>query len=403
VSFAGVLVGLVLVVPAAVRALGAPLRGVPGRLAVDNAVRDPGRAAATGAALLVGVTLLTMASAGASSGESTALREIDEQYAIDLVVSTGGQYAEDGTGRVDALPLPAEARARLAGIEGVTAARTVDGAYLTLGDAEVPTAAIGLDPGRDGDVVRGAEQLAGLVPGALGMSDSMRALHGLAPGDTVEVAGPGGSAELAVVPFAAGYTVVLHMSDLGSLGGDAVAAGTALLRLADDADLRPVVAAVSDLADEAGLQLEGSAAERGRVVQVLDMLVLVTTALLGVALVIAVVGIANTLALSVVERRHEHALLRALGLTRGQVRSVLVTEAVLLALAGTVLGLVLGLVYAAFGVQTVLPTGVDLRPDVPWGRLAVAVGVAVVAGTLAGLVPAHRAARVSPVEGMAAV
>ncbi|WP_134774437.1 ABC transporter permease [Ornithinimicrobium flavum] len=404
VSFLGVLVAAVVVVPLAVRALGLGARpaGVPGRLAVDNAVRNPGRAAATSAALVVGVTLITMTSVGAATGQRTAMGEIDESYSVDLVLSAGGEYLEDGTDRVDALPLPADFAGRVGGVDGVSAVRVADTAYLTLGeDMGGGTATVGLDPARDADVVRGAEQLASLVPGTLGMAGGMMSIYELEPGDRVAVSGPGGSAELEVVPFALGYDLAVHVEDLRALGGDAVTPGTALVRLADDADVADTMGAVSDVADDNALQVTGSAAERAVITQVLDVMVLVTTALLGVAVLIAVVGIANTLSLSVLERHREHALLRGLGLTRGQMRSMLLVEGVLLALVSAVIGLGLGLGYAALGVQTLLPADVGVQLAVPWGRVAVIVGVALLAGVLASVLPARRAVRVSPAEGLA--
>jgi putative ABC transport system permease protein len=403
VSFAGVLVAAVVVVPAAVRVLGAGARpaGVPGRLAVDNAVRNPGRAAATSAALVVGVTLITMTSVGAATGQRTAMGEIDESYSVDLVLSAGGEYLEDGSDRVDALPVPAGIRDRLGAVEGVSAARVADTAYLSLGEMGGGTAAVGIDPARDGDVVRGEEQLASLVPGTVGMAGGMMSIYELEPGDRVEVSGPGGDAELEVVPFALGYDLALHVDDLQVLGGDAVAPGTVLVRLADDVDVADTMGAVSDVVDEHALMLSGSAAERAVITQVLDVMVLVTTALLGVAVLIAVVGIANTLSLSVLERHREHALLRGLGLTRGQMRSMLLVEGVLLALVSALLGLGLGLGYAALGVQTLLPADVGVQLAVPWGRVAIIVGVALLAGVLASVLPARRAVRVSPAEGLA--
>ncbi|MFK5633657.1 MULTISPECIES: ABC transporter permease [unclassified Ornithinimicrobium] len=403
VSFVGVLVAAVLVVPVAVRVLGVLARaaGVPGRLAVDNAVRNPGRAAATSAALIVGVTLITMTSVGAASGQRTALGEIDEEYSVDVVVSAGAQYAEDGTDRVDASAVAPDVLDQVRAAAGVETAHAADTAYLSVGEAGA-TEAVGIDPSRDGDVLRGSEQLASLVPGTLGLSDAMLGIYGLEPGDRVEVGGAGGSAELEVVPFAMGYSLALHADDLTALGGDAVAEGTVLVRLADDADVGEAMGAVGDVAEEHGLHVEGSAAERAVVTQVLDVLVLVTTALLGVAVLIAVVGIANTLSLSVLERHREHALLRGLGLTRGQMRAMLLVEGILLALVSALVGVLLGLGYAALGVQTVLPDDVPLQLAVPWGRVAVIVGVALLAGVLASVLPARRAVRVSPAEGLAA-
>ncbi len=412
VSFVGVLVAAVVVVPAAVRALGlgARLVGAPGRLAVDNAVRNPGRAASTSAALLVGVTLITMTSIGAASAERTALGEIDSAYAVDFMVEAGSQYVEpdsaeqatdEGPADVVALALPAGTEARVADAEGVETARAVDTAYLTLDESMMGTLALGLDPARDGDVVR-SPGLADLEPGTIGMGSSMLVMNGLEPGDTLPVHGPGGSADLRVVELAVGYSVAVSEQDLATLGGDAVEPGAVLVRLADDADVAGAMSGIQEVADADGLSLSGAAMERAVVTQVLDVLVLVTTGLLGVAVVIAVVGIANTLSLSVVERHREHALLRGLGLTRGQMRGMLLTEGVLLAVVSAGLGLLLGVGYAVLGIQTVLPEGTPVQLAVPWGAVGLIVAVALVAGALASVLPARKAARVSPAEGLAA-
>ena len=124
--------------------------------------------------------------------------------------------------------------------------------------------------------------------------------------------------------------------------------------------------------------------------------------LLGIAVVIALIGIANTLGLSVLERGRENALLRALGLTRRQLRATLAIEAVLLSVVATVLGTVIGVAFAWVGVQALVQPVVDAAPMVlPWGQLAVVVLVAGVAGLLAGVLPARRAARVTPAAGLA--
>lgn len=418
VSFVGVLVAGVVVVPAAIRTLGLGARaaGVPGRLAVDNAVRNPGRAAATSAALLVGVTLITMTSIGAASAERTALGEIDSAYAIDFMVEGGSVYAEgaadgaagsatddeDPVGDVVPVPVGGDVLAGLSAADGIATARAVETAYLQVGESWSSTLTLGLDPARDGDVVR-SPALGELRPGTLGLGASALAIHGLdvGAGDTITVTGPGGSMELRVVQLAVGYNLAVHEDDLRALGGNDVEQSAVLLRLAEDADAGEVMTAIRDVAGDE-LLISGAAMERAVITQVLDVLVLVTTALLGVAVLIAVVGIANTLSLSVVERHREHALLRGLGLTRGQMRQMLLAEGVLLAVVSTVIGLCLGVGYAALGVQTVLPEDTPLQLSVPWAQVGTIVGVAVLAGVLASVLPARRATRVSPVEGLAA-
>jgi putative ABC transport system permease protein len=128
---------------------------------------------------------------------------------------------------------------------------------------------------------------------------------------------------------------------------------------------------------------------------------LVVTGLLGVAVVIALIGVANTLSLSVLERTRENSLLRALGLTRGQLRGMLAIEAVLVAGVASVLGTALGIVYGWLGAKSALGNMANVVPAVPWLQLLAVFGVAIVAGLLASVVPARRAVRLSPVEGLA--
>ncbi|WP_131106080.1 FtsX-like permease family protein [Ornithinimicrobium sufpigmenti] len=398
-SFAGVLLAAVVIVPLAVRALGVVARrtGVPGRLAVDNAVRNPGRAAATSAALLVGVTLITMTTIGAATGERTALGEIDDAYTVDLALSASAGTDEDDQPVPAQIPPGIESRVRA--LEGVADTALVPTTELTLGDQDWSTQALGLDE-QHGNVFRSAEQLANLKPGTVGLSEGLQSMYGLEVGDRLDVSGAGGSQEMTVVEVGLGYDVAVHAQDLPLLGGDQVGDGTLLIRAADDADLPALLTGIEDLGEDS-LSYGGSAVDRAVITQTLDVLVLVTTALLGVAVVIAVVGIANTLSLSVVERRREHALLRGLGLTRGQMRSMLLTEGVLLAVVSALIGLGLGLLYAWLGVQTVLPEGTDVRLGIPWARLGLILALALLAGLLASVLPARRAARVTPAQGLA--
>ncbi|WP_322937627.1 FtsX-like permease family protein [Nocardioides bizhenqiangii] len=124
--------------------------------------------------------------------------------------------------------------------------------------------------------------------------------------------------------------------------------------------------------------------------------------LLAIAVVIALVGIANTLGLSVLERGREHALLRALGLTRRQLRTMLGAEAVLLSAVATLLGTGLGVVFAWAGVRALVEPAIEGAGVVlPWEQLAVVLLVSGIAALLAAVLPARRAARVAPAAGLA--
>jgi putative ABC transport system permease protein len=131
-----------------------------------------------------------------------------------------------------------------------------------------------------------------------------------------------------------------------------------------------------------------------------DLLLAFITALLGLAVVIALVGVANTLTLSVVERTRENGVLRAVGLTRGRMRSMLAVEAVLMAGVGALLGVGLGTAVAAGAVGFLNSMGGGFVVVLPWDRLGVILGVAAVAALAASVLPARRAVRRPVVEAL---
>ncbi|MQA35863.1 FtsX-like permease family protein [Modestobacter roseus] len=195
---------------------------------------------------------------------------------------------------------------------------------------------------------------------------------------------------------------MLNVADLQALVPDAVQ-DTVWLRLADDIDQ---TAAIDDVTDLAGAAVPtafvtGLASERAAINEVVDVLLLVVTGLLGVAVLIALIGVGNTLALSVVERRQESGLLRALGLTRRQLRALLAWEAVLVAGVAAVIGVLVGGAYGAAGAASALGEVGEVVVSVPWLQVAAIVVVATVAGLLASVLPARRAAKTPPVAAIA--
>ncbi|NIZ90191.1 ABC transporter permease [Kineosporiaceae bacterium B12] len=193
-------------------------------------------------------------------------------------------------------------------------------------------------------------------------------------------------------------------ADLRRLDG-AAAVTVVWVRLADAGDRAQerAVDAVTDVVTDSlpSSSVSGVVAERSSYDQLLRTFLLVVTGLLGVAVVIALLGVGNTLALSVVERRQESGLLRALGLTRGQLRAQLAWEALLVAGVAAVLGVVLGSGYGLAGTAAVLSAEAPVVLALPWAQLAGIVAVAAGAGVLASVLPARRAARTSPVAAIA--
>ena len=146
--------------------------------------------------------------------------------------------------------------------------------------------------------------------------------------------------------------------------------------------------------------VKGPAAQAAQFRQVVDVILGIVVGLLAVAVVIALIGVTNTLSLSVIERTRESATLRAIGLSKEQLRGMLAVEGVLIAGVGAILGIVLGLVFGWAGAATALSVMGDVRYAVPWADMGIVLAVALVAGLLASVLPARAAARTSPVAAL---
>ncbi|WP_432498490.1 ABC transporter permease [Kineococcus auxinigenes] len=396
VSFVGVVLLAQRVVPAVVGLAGRLVRGggVPARLAAGNAVRNPRRTAATATALLIGVTLTTAMVVGASSTRATAGDLLEAGYPTDVVVSSWDEPVDDAL--LD----------QLGQVSGVAGAVPVLEGEVSLDDGDT-TGVAGVDPAQAAQVVRSQQRAPVPAPGELVVSGYGAEVLGLADGDAVTVAGEGGTpVDLRVV--------VAPDSEQGSLmtaadlrrADPAAAVRGAWVRLDDALDADEQGAAVDAITEVVTAALpssdvSGVVAVRESFDQVLTTMLLIVTGLLGVAVVIALIGVGNTLALSVVERRQESGLLRALGLTRGQLRALLAWEALLVAGVAGVLGVALGTAYGLAGTASALAAEGPVVLDVPWARIAGIVVVAALAGVLASVLPARRAARTPPVAAIA--
>lgn len=387
-SFAGVLaLGPVLVplLVGAVRGLARVSVGAPGALAVENARRNPRRAAATTSALLIGVTLITMMTVGATIARTVSDEEISGQVPVDAVVSsaTGEGVTAAQVERLRTVP----------GIEATTVIHEIPEA--TIRGREETVVAVSLVDPEVRDVLRAPRLVEGLAPGVVLLDPTTAANAGVVDGGTVTV--PWGRATARVAKVGA---PVAPVSDVSGRQGRAVV----WLRMADDADPDEVSNALNRAAaDEGGLQVSSPAAARAELDRAVDAVLLVTIALLAVAVLIALVGVGNTLGLSVIERTRESALLRALGLTGRQLRGMLAVEAAVLSAVAVVLGVAMGIGYGWAGIATLFA---DIADDgvplvVPWARIALVAAVAIVAGLLASVLPARHAALVAPAAALA--
>lgn len=411
-SFVGLLVGSVFWMPKVVAAIGrlAGRAGMPARLAAANTGRNPARTAATSTALLIGVTLVAMMSTGAVTARATLDGELDSRFPVDLQVST--PTSVDADGRSVTEPLPAGTVDRLADVRGVDAVAAVTGAEVHLGGfADTSATARALDADAAADVLRNPDVADALAPGTLLVSSELAGSAGIRDGDRVPVtladgltgAAAAGSptVDLTAEVLPLGDWIVMvtpaTLEDLGTSGTP----HTAWLRVADVNDSAAVVQDVQDLTADSALDISGAAMERALYQRAIDTVLAVVVGLLAVAVVIALIGVTNTLSLSVIERRRESATLRALGLTRRQLRASMAVEGALIAGVGAAVGVALGLAYGWLGSAAVLAGLADLELRVPWSDLGAVLAVALVAGVLASVLPARSAARTPPVAALA--
>ncbi|MCZ2835845.1 ABC transporter permease [Modestobacter sp. VKM Ac-2985] len=362
--------------------------GLPARLATGNATRNPRRTAATATALLIGVTLTTAMVVGASSTRATAQAGLAAAYPTDVIVES---YDE---------PVPATLQSQLESVDGVVEAAGLTAAMVT-GPDGVESWVSGVDSAEALPVLRSTSDVTLPELGQVVLSAWEAETWGAQPGDALTLTSADRSRTLTVL---AGETdrTLLSSTDLQALVPEA-AVETVWLRLADGVDQTAATDEVTDLVGAAlpTSFVTGLASERAAIDQVVDVLLLVVTGLLGVAVLIALIGVGNTLALSVVERRQESGLLRALGLTRGQLRALLAWEAVLVAGVAAVLGVLVGGAYGLVGVASALGEIGEVVISIPWLQVGAIVLVATVAGLLASVLPARRAAKTPPVAAIA--
>ncbi|MBB5955837.1 putative ABC transport system permease protein [Saccharothrix tamanrassetensis] len=375
------------------RVLGAlprALFGVPAKLASANAGRNPKRTAATTAALMIGVTVVAMVTVVANSAKETANAQVDQRLPADYTV----------TSSVYDRPLPVALAEQLAAVPEVakvapTTQLMGDRGYFTgvskdaLGDLFRPT----VESGALGD----------LREGTIALNAGYAEEQGLAVGSTTTVKTGNGSQELKVVALISGQRLadgVVTLETSAKL--DPVSDGYDSIMVKLEPGVANGRAAVEKITDASPLAVIDSAAEtKAQLNEQLDKVLAFVWALIGLAVVIALFGIANTLTLSVLERTRESALLRALGLTKGQLRLMLVVESILMALMGAAIGLVLGVGFGWVITKALSSDTLELAVTIPFGQIGVMLAAAVVAAVLAAALPARRAARTSVVAGMA--
>ncbi|GAA1371888.1 ABC transporter permease [Streptomyces beijiangensis] len=379
--------------------------GSVGRMSQRNALRNPRRTGATASALMVGLALVVGMSVASASMTKSFDQQIDRVLGADYIVQNS-----------NFTPFPEEITGKIRGVEGVgtVVRQRFVPLQLRLPDGRrTDTTAAGYDPQLD-DVAHlsysDGSTAEALASGHVAMDRDYAHDHGLKLGSTVRVAFPGGAT--AVLTLSA-------LTDMDSSGGPGAEAGmfmglaTAEKYLPDGQDAVVYVNAASGvdqqtlrtalekaLASYPQVKVNNQADYKKIVSDQIAVLLYLVYALLGLAIVIAVLGVVNTLALSVVERTREIGLLRAIGLSRVQLRRMIRLESVVIAVFGALLGLALGMVWGVAMQQVLALQGLKAFA-VPWSTVVAVVVGSVVVGLAAAVLPALRASRMNVLTAIA--
>jgi putative ABC transport system permease protein len=394
-----VFIGVAMLAPAIARPLsgliGRPLAalGMPGRLGRENSMRSPRRTAQTASALMVGLALVSaIAVFGASLSESST-SSVDQAISADLLITASG------TGQLSTA-VPAAA----ASAGGVTAAETV---YRSGFEFEGTLATVtGLSPAGLGDTVilrMTAGSTAALGQGELLIDSTTATAKHLAVGDTagVKFADTGAATVRIGGIYQANALIGSYLVSSAFFAAHFRTPSPAAVLLRDGGSAGTDAAVQRALAPYANAQVQTRAQFEQAQVASVNQLLGVVYALLALAVLIALIGIVNTLMLSVLERTHEIGLLRAVGMRRSQVRSMIRSESVILATFGAVIGIVIGTLMGLALVSSLRQQGIT-ETTVPVTRLVLFLVLAALLGLVAASWPARRAAKLDVLAAIAA-
>jgi putative ABC transport system permease protein len=394
------------VVPPIAAAVGYPLerlRGVAGRLARENSIRNPGRTAVTAAALMIGLALVTFVSILAAGAKSSIDDTVQNRMKAQLVVvNNDGNFS----------PISPDSARAIAGVPGVAVVSPVKGPQAEVEGASGKPFGSGVDPRTvdqvwDTEIDQGpANLLSTLGPGEMALKKDFADSNSFDVGDTVRMTSPTGTKlDLRVIGI---------YEDKGGVLGDFILPDQVVTRafaLRDDvlqfigvqpgADVEAVQSRVARVlearfpVEEVQDRDEFKDAITGRVDQFLSLIY----ALLSLSVIVSLFGIVNTLVLSIHERTREIGMMRAIGTPRRLIRRIVRYESVITALIGAALGIVLGLILGV--VTTVALEDEGFILSIPVASLFVFALLAMIAGVLAAIPPARRASRLDVLEALA--
>ena len=430
-----------------VRIIGSVLRGQTGKLALANSLRSPKRTVSTGRAVLVGTLVIGIVLTGHSVLSTSIAKELDRLYPVTAYAPFGESSVTNSSASVTKAKNVADKIKGLKNVEAVSVgsaagvieytAKPDNAGSTNLKDNVMSLSNDDLHKVSTGESNINLKDDEVLVPQDiwdLGKFDNNTRLKLTGPLGTVEakpikaetkepffVVNPATGAKVQdasnpqpatneqAMPEdpAAQEALMKAAKENPALARSFAARGTATMVLmraktpltsSDNSQLQSELAKAND-----GTEFQGGLSIRKSNDQTLSIMLNASLILLALAVVIAVIGVANTMTLSVNERRRENAMLRSLGLSRKQLRRMISIEAILITLAAVVLGMVSGAVIGSLSAQIIMSSMSASAPlvlDLPYVWYVVILIVGVLAAMLASALPAARSARMSPVEGM---
>ena len=428
--FIGIIITATFWMPFAMKATGAimALCGPASKVANANVQRNPRRVAATGTALLIGVTLVSTVVTGAICGKATLKGVVDDRYSVDIIIqgkNVDESLAADiskisGIKHTELLPaVPMTFKnakgkteyAMAAGVDNADQLRNVmhtdlDGVNITKDSVLLPK--FNEEGGEPFELKKGNLSLQAYVEKySSGETDS----NNITPftGMNTDSSNNDKSITVKQVQFKTYRNVGVYSNNTAfvskSYFNNYLKPTTHMLLISVDSSKANLVDIAKNIQNVTSSYAEvmstGSVFERAKWESAIDAMMMVLVGLIAVAVVIALIGVANTLSLSVIERTKESATLRAIGMTRGQVRRSLALEATLISLTSTVSGLIVGTAFGWIGSYMVFSVIGKVPFVVDWTIYAVLALIALLAALLSSVLPARRAVKSSPVVALA--
>ena len=372
------------------------LFALPGTLARENSMRKPRRTAATAAALMIGLALVSLATILAASFRGTVREVIDESFRADLVIS------ELGFGGIGFSPSIADEVAALPEIDSL--ARTRFG-QAAIGETPAFVSAVQTDTFLDLfsiELIDGGFE--GLTSPSVALRSSRAETLGVQVGDTLGITfARTGLVQLPVVAIWEGQgiqaSVLLSLETFEANFVEQLDAQV-LIALADGVTIEQGRAAVESVTSSfPNVQIQDQADFKQQTESQINLILSLIFVMLLLSVLIALLGITNTLSLSIIERTREIGLLRAVGMSRKQVRRMIRWESVIISVFGAVLGVGLGILFGWAVVRALSDQG--LLFVLPAGQLIGALFAAGVAGVMAAILPAWRASSLNVLEAIA--